>query len=101
MVNFLWIFVAVQIAKSDSVTSFFASGFIHASSSPSHLVIKLGSFQIFSKIWGDIHNLMYSTPPLSMTPEFLMTSSVVDTGGKFAKDINDDGGSKFANDINS
>ncbi len=30
-----------------------------------------------------------------------MTSSVVDTGGKFANDINDDGGGKFANSVNS
>jgi hypothetical protein len=51
-----------------------ASGFFHESSSPKPLKIALGSFQIFSKILGDIRKSRCST-------------SINDTGGKFGNSI--------------
>jgi hypothetical protein len=48
---------------------FFTSGFFHESVSPKPLSIPFGSFQIFSKIRGDIRSLRFAT-------------GVVDTGGK-------------------
>jgi hypothetical protein len=88
----------------DSVTRFFASGFFHESLSPKPLKITLGSFQIFSKIHGDIRKSRCTTgvndtggklPPVSTTPaaNFATSSAcVVDTGGKFATGVNDTDG---------
>ncbi len=50
---------------------FFASSFFHRSPFPKPLIITLGSFQIFSKICGDILKSR-------------RTTGVNDTGGKFA-----------------
>jgi hypothetical protein len=53
---------------------FFASDFFHESPSPKPLIITLGSFQIFSKIRGDIRKSRCTTdtggklPPVSTTP---------------------------------
>jgi hypothetical protein len=86
--------------------------------SPKPLKITLGSFQIFSKIRGDIRKSRCTTgvndtvgkfatgvndtggklPPVSTTSEANFATSsacVVDTGGKFATGVNDTGG-KFA-----
>jgi hypothetical protein len=45
----------------ESVTRFFASAFFHESSSPKHLKITLGSFQIFSRICEDIRKSRCTT----------------------------------------
>jgi hypothetical protein len=86
--------------------------------SPKPLIITLGSFQIFSKIRGDIRKSRCTPgvvdtggklpplstkpaanlPPVSTTPAANFATSspcVVDTGGKFATGVNDTG-SKFA-----
>ncbi len=55
------------------------SGFFHESPSPKPLIITLGSFQIFSKIRGDIRKSR-------------CTTGVNDTGGKFATGVNDTSG---------
>ncbi len=52
------------------VTRFFALSFFYESSSPKPLKITLGSFQIFSKILGDIRKSRCNT-------------GIKDTGGKF------------------
>jgi hypothetical protein len=49
--------------------------YFHESSYPKHLKIKLGSFQIFSKICGDIRKSR-------------CTTGINDTGGKFAIGVN-------------
>ncbi len=79
----------------DSVTRFFASVFCE-SSSPKPLIIALGSFQIFSKIRGDICKSRCTTGINDIGGKFAAgvnytvgklatnTASVVDTGGKFA-----------------
>jgi len=54
------------------VTQDFASGFFHESSSPKPLKITLGSFQIFSKIRGEIRKSR-------------CTNGIDDTGGKFCR----------------
>ncbi len=112
----------VLVPKSPIHTGLiFSSGFFHESPCPKPLIITLGSFQIFSKIRGDIHKSRCTTgvndtggklPPVSTTPANLppvsttpaanfATSSpcVVDTGGKFATGVNDTGG-KFAAGVN-
>ncbi len=69
--------------------------FFHESPSPKPLKITLGSFQIFSKIRGDIRKSR-------------CTTGVNDTGGKFAAGVNrrqiaagiNDTGGKFATGIN-
>ncbi len=71
----------------DSVTRFFASGIFLESVSQKPLIIPLGSFQIFSKILGDIRSSRFAT-------------GVNDAGGKFAAGIVDNGG-KFATGINN
>jgi hypothetical protein len=53
--------------------------FFHESPSPQPLIITLGSFQIFSKIRGDIRKSR-------------CTTGVNDTGGKFATGVNDTSG---------
>ena len=60
---------ANQLFKRDSVTRFSTSGFFM---NRFPLSIPLGSFQIFSKIRGDIHSSR-------------CTTGVVDTGGKWKK----------------
>jgi hypothetical protein len=49
--------------KRDSVTRFFASGFFPESVSPKPLIIPLGTFQIFAKIFA-AQGLL----PVSLTP---------------------------------
>jgi hypothetical protein len=66
---------------------FFASNLFHVSSSLKPLKITLGSYQIFSKIRGDIRKSR-------------CTTGANDTGGKIAAGINDTGG-KFATGINN
>jgi hypothetical protein len=93
----------------DSVTRFFAYGFFHKSVSLQPQSIPLGPLQIFCE------NLQrYSqvkehhryqqhprTPPVSMTPTAnFATTSVVDTGGKFASSVNDTG-DKFSAGVNN
>jgi hypothetical protein len=70
-----------------SLPRFFASGFFHESSSNKPLKIALGSFQIFSKICGDIHKSR-------------STTGVTDTSGKFATGVNDTG-CKIATGVNN
>jgi hypothetical protein len=55
---------------------YFDSDFFHESSSPKPLKITQGSFQIFSKIRGDIYKSRCAT-------------GINDTGGKIAAGIND------------
>jgi hypothetical protein len=43
-----------KVSETDSATRFSTSGFFHKSVSPKPLSLPLGSFQIFSKILGDI-----------------------------------------------
>jgi hypothetical protein len=72
---------------------FFASDSFHESSSPKPLKITLGSFQIFSKIRGDIAS--QGAPPVSKTPvaNFATSSAgVVDNGRKFATGVHEAGG---------
>ncbi len=57
----------------------FALGFLHESPSPKPLKITLGSFQIFSKIRGDICKSR-------------CTTCINETGGKFAASVNDANG---------
>ncbi len=52
----------LQILKGHEI---FASGFFHRSPSPKPLIITLGSFQFFSKIFNDTGGKL---PPVSMTP---------------------------------
>jgi hypothetical protein len=78
-VCFLVVVFSLLPLKRDIVTRFFASGFFHESPSPKPLKITLGSFQIFSKIRGDIRKSR-------------CTTGVNDTGGKFATCVNDTGG---------
>jgi hypothetical protein len=61
---------------------FFASDFVHESSSPKPLKITLGSFQIFSKIHGGIRKSR-------------CTTGINDTGSKFATGVNYTGGKKW------
>jgi hypothetical protein len=65
-------------AYRDSVTRFFASDFVHESSSPKSMKTTVGLFQIFSKISGDIRKSSYTT-------------GVNYTGGKFATGDNKTG----------
>jgi hypothetical protein len=88
---------------------FFALGFFHELSSTQHLKITLWPFQIFSKIPGDIRKSRCTTggyqrdrwknlPTVSTIHAVFFatdTAGVVDTGGKFAIGVNDNG-SKFA-----
>jgi hypothetical protein len=68
-----------------SLPRFFASGFFRESSSPKPLKIALGSFQIFSKIRGDIHKSRCTTGITNTGGKFATnTASIVETGGKFA-----------------
>jgi hypothetical protein len=66
--------VSCRLVKGKSATRFSISGFLHGSVSPKPLILHLGSFQIFSKICGDIRSSM-------------CTTSVVDTGGKWKKSL--------------
>jgi hypothetical protein len=72
--------------KGQSVTRFLASGFFHESVSPQRPSILFVPFRIFSKIRGDIR-------------ESRCTTSINDTGGKFATGVNNTGG-KIAAGIN-
>ncbi len=74
--------------KGQGVTRFFASGF-HESSSFKPLKIRLGSFQILSKIRGDIRKsnlpLVLTTLAANFATGF---AGVVETSGKFATGVN-------------
>ncbi len=63
----------------------FCFRFFHESSSPNSLKITLGSFQIFSKICGDMRKSRCTTGINNTGGKFATgTAGVVDTGGKFA-----------------
>ncbi len=78
----------------------FCFGFFRESSSPKPLLKALGSFQIFSKICGDICKSRCTTGINDTGGTFATnTASVVDAGSKFATSVNDFG-SKFAAGVN-
>ncbi len=76
-------------------TRFSSSGFFHESVSPRPISIPMGPFWIFSKIRGDIRELMFIAS-VNDTGEKLF-SGVVDTGKKFIAGVVDtvDTGDKF------
>jgi hypothetical protein len=73
-----------QLRESD--TRFSTSSFFHESVSPWPFSIRLGSFRLFSKICGDIRELMFITG----TSDKLFRG-VVDTGEKFIAGVVDTG----------
>jgi hypothetical protein len=89
---------------------FFCFRFCHESSCPKPLKKTLGSFQIFSKILGDIRKLRCTTDVNHTDSKFATgindtggkfchgTNSVVDTSNKFASSVNDTSG-KFATGV--
>ncbi len=72
---------------------FSSSGFFHESVSPRPTSIPLGPFWIFSKIRGDIRELMFIAG-VNDTGEKLF-SGVNDTGEKFFGGVNDTGEYKY------
>ncbi len=90
----------------------FCFRFFHESYSHKPLKITWGSFQIFCKIWGDIHKSRCTTRIIDTGGKFstsvnetgdkfgqLYQRGVIDTGGKFAMGVNGTA-RKFAADVN-
>jgi hypothetical protein len=63
--------------------------FFHESSNPMPLKITLGSFQMFSKIHGDIRKSRYTTGINDNVGKSAI--GINDTGGKFSTGVNGDG----------
>jgi hypothetical protein len=74
----------------------FSTGFFHESVSLKPLSIPLGSFQIFSKIRGDIR---CSTSLAKLVAKF--AAGVADNGGKFAAGVVDTGGAPLLTNISA
>ena len=74
----IYVNFCLQVHFKGTVSRDFCFRFFHESPSPKPLIIKVGSYQIFSKIRGDIRKSR-------------CTTGVNDTGGKFATGVNDTG----------